>query len=52
MSSKLSMEKQYHTLLEDTLVFLRRYINIHVDEMDDIEIYDIYKLIRDIEQII
>ena len=52
MPSKSNKEKQYHTMLEDTVVLLRKYINTHVDEMDDLELLDICKLLRDIEQLI
>lgn len=45
-------EKVYHTLLEETLIILRKHIHDYIDEMDDCDAYSICKLIRDIEQII
>lgn len=46
----VNKEKIYHTLLEETLIILRKYIHSHINEMDDCDAYDICKLIRDIEQ--
>ena len=43
-------EKIYHTLLEETLITLRRYVNKYIDELDDEDVYSICVLIKNIEQ--